>query len=86
MSSFALPADPLFWAAVLGGLALVLVGPAPLWVARWRFLYRVPRAAVVLWQAGTLAALVSVIGAAVAVAALGGGGDHARPRFMGRDP
>ena len=68
MSSFALPADPLFWAAVLGGLALVLVGPAPLWVARWRFLYRVPRAAVVLWQAGTVAALVSVIGAAVAVA------------------
>jgi hypothetical protein len=54
-------------AAALGALALVLVGPGPLWVARWRFLYRVPRAAVVLWQAGTLAALISVFGAGVLV-------------------
>jgi hypothetical protein len=50
-------------AVVLGGLALILVGPGPLWVVRWRFLHRVPRAAVVLWQAGAVAALLSVIGA-----------------------
>jgi hypothetical protein len=54
-------------ALALGILALVLVGPGPLWVARWGFLYRVPRAAVVLWQAGSLAALISVFGAALVV-------------------
>jgi len=54
-------------AAALGALGLVLVGPGPIWVARWRFLYRVPRAAVLLWQAGTLSALISVIGAGVLV-------------------
>src|SRR3954468_3162938 len=54
-------------AALLGALALVLLGPGALWVARWRFLYRVPRAAVVLWQAGTLSALLSVFGAGVLV-------------------
>ncbi|MGO1972129.1 MAG: M56 family metallopeptidase [Propionibacteriaceae bacterium] len=48
--------------AVLVALALVLVGPGPWWVGRWAFLRRVPRAAVLLWQAGTIAALVSVIG------------------------
>jgi Zn-dependent protease with chaperone function len=54
-------------AIVLGVLALVLVGPGPLWVVRWRFLHRVPRAAVVLWQAGALAALLSIIGAGLAL-------------------
>jgi hypothetical protein len=54
-------------AAGLGAIALMLVGPGPLWVARWRFLYRVPRAAVVLWQAGSLAALASVLSAGVLV-------------------
>jgi hypothetical protein len=54
-------------AAALGAVALVLVGPGPVWVARWRFLYRVPRAGVVLWQAGTLSALISVFGAGVLV-------------------
>lgn len=55
-------------AAALGMLAVILVGPGPLWVARWTFLHQVPRAAVVLWQAGTVAALVSVIGAGVLIA------------------
>jgi len=60
-------------AILLGVLGLVLAGPGPLWVDRWRFLFRVPRAAVVLWQAGAVAALVSVVGAGlvVAVPALG---------------
>ncbi|GAA1429299.1 M56 family metallopeptidase [Microlunatus lacustris] len=55
-------------ALALGVLGLVLAGPGPLWVERWRFLHRVPRAAVVLWQAGAVAALVSVVGAGLAVA------------------
>lgn len=55
-------------AAALGILAVLLVGPGPLWVARWTFLHQVPRAAVVLWQAGTVAALVSVIGAGALIA------------------
>lgn len=54
-------------ALALGLLGLILVGPGPLWVARWQFLHRVPRAAVVLWQAGAVAALVSVIGAGLVV-------------------
>lgn len=51
----------------LGLLALILVGPGPLWVVRWGFLQRVPRAAVVLWQAGSVAALVSVVGAGLII-------------------
>jgi len=55
-------------AIVLAVLGLVLAGPGPLWVDRWHFLHRVPRAAVVLWQAGAVAALVSVVGAGLLVA------------------
>lgn len=51
----------------LGILAVILVGPGSIWVGRWHFLHRVPRAAVVLWQAGSVAALVSVIGAGLAL-------------------
>lgn len=54
-------------AAALGVLTVILVGPGPLWVARWTFLHQVPRAAIVLWQAGAVAALVSVIGAGVVI-------------------
>lgn len=50
---------------VLVGLAVVLVGPGPLWVARWRWLHQVPRSAIALWQAGSLAALIAVVGAGV---------------------
>lgn len=51
-------------ALALIGLAVVLVGPGPVWVARWRFLYRVPRAAVVLWQAGAVTAVLAIVAAA----------------------
>ncbi len=55
-------------AVALGVLAVILVGPGPIWVGHWKFLRSVPRAAVVLWQAGAVAALVAVLGAgAVAV-------------------
>lgn len=55
---------PLLVAGLLAVGAAVLVGPGPSWVARWSFLHRVPRAAVVLWQAGAVAALVCVFGVA----------------------
>lgn len=50
---------------ILAGLALILVLPGPQWIRRWTFLHRVPRAAMVLWQAGTVTALVAIIGAGV---------------------
>ncbi|MFX4271835.1 M56 family metallopeptidase [Propionibacteriaceae bacterium Y1685] len=46
-------------------LGLVLVGPGPLLVRRWTFLQDVPGAGVVLWQAGAVAALLSVTGAGI---------------------
>ncbi|WP_392507750.1 M56 family metallopeptidase [Naumannella halotolerans] len=48
---------------LLAVLALVLVLPGPQWVRRWSFLQRVPRAATVLWQAGTVTALIAIISA-----------------------
>ncbi|HEY9291342.1 MAG TPA: M56 family metallopeptidase [Microlunatus sp.] len=51
----------------LGILAVILVGPGSIWVGRWRFLHRVPRPAVALWQAGSVAALLSVVGAGFAI-------------------
>ncbi len=53
---------PLLVAGLLAVGAAVLVRSGPPWVARWSFLRRVPRAAVVLWQAGALAALLCVLG------------------------
>jgi Zn-dependent protease with chaperone function len=51
----------------LGILALILVGPGSIWVGQWHFLYRCPRPAVALWQAGSIAALASIVGAGVAL-------------------
>jgi hypothetical protein len=51
----------------LGILAVILVGPGSIWVGNWRFLHRVPRPAVALWQAGSVAALLSVVGAGLAL-------------------
>lgn len=52
-------------ALVLVVLAVVLAGPGPLWVARWQWLHQVPRSAIILWQAGAVAALIAVVGAGV---------------------
>ncbi|MGY0232379.1 M56 family metallopeptidase [Longispora urticae] len=78
-------------ALALALLALVLLWPAPLLLARARWTYREPRAALVLWQAIGLAAGLALIGAAVAVALapLGGGlfdGLAALARGTGRLP
>lgn len=51
----------------LGILAVILVGPGSIWVGRWTFLHRAPRPAVALWQAGSVSALLSVVGAGVAL-------------------
>lgn len=48
--------------------AWILAGPGAAWVARWRFLHRVPRATIVLWQAGALAALLWIAGAVLVAA------------------
>lgn len=55
-------------AALLGGLAVFLAGPAPVLLARASWPYRVPRAAIVLWQALALAAVLAAVGAGLAVA------------------
>ncbi|MBO0811010.1 MAG: M56 family metallopeptidase [Microlunatus sp.] len=51
----------------LGILAVILVGPGSIWVGRWEFLHRAPRPAVALWQAGSVSALLSVVGAGLAL-------------------
>ncbi len=49
-------------------LALCLVGPAPAALARARWPLRAPRAALVLWQAIALAAVLSTFSAGIAIA------------------
>ncbi|MEJ2885603.1 M56 family metallopeptidase [Actinomycetospora aeridis] len=50
----------------LAALALVLAGPVPSVLARARWPQRVPRAAIVLWQAIALAAVLAAVGSALA--------------------
>lgn len=52
----------------LTGLTLLLVGPAPAALARARWTERAPRAALVLWQAVALAAVLAAFGAGLAIA------------------
>jgi bla regulator protein blaR1 len=49
-------------------LAVLLVGPAPTWLARATWPLRAPRAAMVLWQAIALAAVLSAFSAGIATA------------------
>ena len=46
---------------LLAVLALVLTGPAPALLARSEWPYRVPRAAVILWQSIALAAVLAAL-------------------------
>ncbi|MEQ4204626.1 M56 family metallopeptidase [Actinopolymorpha sp. B9G3] len=52
---------------ILGILALLLAGPAPLLLARASWPSRVPRAAIVLWQALALAAVLAALGAGLSL-------------------
>ncbi|WP_433602823.1 M48 family metalloprotease [Nocardia sp. CA-135953] len=56
-------------APVFAGLALLLAGPAPALLSRATWSYRTPRAALVLWQAIALAAVLSAFGSGLAIAA-----------------
>ncbi|MEV6135430.1 M48 family metalloprotease [Nocardia sp. NPDC051990] len=55
-------------APVFAGLALLLAGPAPALLSRATWPYRTPRAALVLWQAIALAAVLSAFGSGLAIA------------------
>ncbi|MGL5441610.1 MAG: M56 family metallopeptidase, partial [[Mycobacterium] stephanolepidis] len=49
-------------------LALLLTGPVPALLARARWPYRAPRAAMVLWQAIAAAAVLSAFSSGLAIA------------------
>ena len=55
-------------ALLLGSLAILLAGPVPAGLARIPALLQAPRAAVVLWQAVALAAVLAALGSGLAVA------------------
>ena len=55
-------------AIVFAVLALVLAGPVPALLARARWPHRTPRAALVLWQAIALAAVLSAFSSGLAIA------------------
>ncbi|MGU3437481.1 M56 family metallopeptidase [Actinomycetes bacterium M1A6_2h] len=55
-------------ALVFAVLALVLAGPVPALLARARWPHRTPRAALVLWQAIALAAVLSAFSSGLAIA------------------
>lgn len=52
------------WTGVaLAWVAVLLIVPGPRWVGSWSFLHRIPAAGLVLWQAGTVAALIATVAA-----------------------
>jgi Zn-dependent protease with chaperone function len=65
---------------ILAGLALVLAGPAPALLARAEWPYQIPRAAVALWQALALAAVLAALGAGIALS-YSTAGQPGEPRF-----
>lgn len=56
--------------ASLAGLALLLAGPVPVLLGRWTALRRTPRAAMTLWQAVALAAVLAALGSGVSLVTL----------------
>jgi Zn-dependent protease with chaperone function len=66
-------------AALLALLALVLSGPVPAVLARTTAVRHAPRAAMVLWQAVALAAVLSALGATLAVFSGAGLGSEPSP-------
>ena len=70
---------------LLAALALVLAGPAPALMARADWPYRIPRAAVALWQAIALAAVLAAFGAGIALS-YSTAGQPGEPRFDPSSP
>ena len=56
-------------AVAFGLLCLLLVGPVPDWLSRAQWPMRAPRAAMTLWQAIAVAAILSAFSAGLAIAA-----------------
>lgn len=56
--------------ALLAALSVTLLGPASAWLSRETWLWRAPRAGVLLWQCVGLGALLSGLGAGLALAVL----------------
>jgi Zn-dependent protease with chaperone function len=52
---------------LLGALAVVLAGPFPWALSRWRGLRRTPAAAMLLWQSTALAAVLAALGAGLSL-------------------
>lgn len=52
---------------VLGATAVLLAGPVPALLARWKRLHHTPFASMVLWQAVALAAVLSAVGAGLSL-------------------
>lgn len=53
---------------LLGAAAVLLAGPLPWLLARWRQLRRTPAAAMLLWQSTALAAVLAALGAGLSLA------------------
>lgn len=70
---------------LLAALALALTGPAPALLARSSWPYRIPRAAVALWQALALAAVLAAFGAGIALS-YSTAGEPGEPRFDPSSP
>ncbi|GED98045.1 M56 family metallopeptidase [Gordonia crocea] len=56
-------------AVAFGLLCLLLIGPVPEWLSRAQWPMRAPRAAMTLWQAIAIAAILSAFSAGLAIAA-----------------
>lgn len=70
---------------LLAALALVLTGPAPALLARSSWPYRIPRAAVALWQALSIAAVLAALGAGISLS-YSTAGEPGEPRFNPSSP
>ncbi len=70
---------------LLAALALVLTGPAPALLARSSWPYRIPRAAVALWQALAIAAILAALGAGISLS-YSTAGEPGEPRFDPSSP
>lgn len=55
-------------AGALGVLAILLLAPVSMWLARAEWVFRAPRSAVALWQSVGLSAFVAVIGSGLCMA------------------
>ncbi|WBQ07661.1 M56 family metallopeptidase [Kribbella sp. CA-293567] len=70
---------------LLAALALVLAGPVPAFMGRAAWPYRVPRAAIALWQSISIAAVLAAFGAGLSLS-YSTAGQPGEPRFDPSSP